>query len=95
MIAGERPEECSYCWRVEDNNDSTIFSDRIYKSHIYSIEDTMKLKELPHFSDYCTWAIVPIRGDLNNKNSEPTFGSGSEVMEGYTKEDYILFGDRK
>jgi organic radical activating enzyme len=48
MIAGERPEECSYCWRVEDNNDSTIFSDRIYKSHIYSIEDTMKLKELPH-----------------------------------------------
>jgi len=54
-----------------------------------------ELKTLPHFEDYCTWAIVPIRGDLNNKNSEPTFGSGSEVMEGYTKEDYILFGDRK
>lgn len=48
MIAGERPQECSYCWRVEDNNDPTIFSDRIYKSHIYSIEDMGRLKTLPH-----------------------------------------------
>jgi hypothetical protein len=54
-----------------------------------------ELKALPHFADYCTWAVVPIRGDLNNKTSTPDMGSGSEVMEGYTKEDYILFGDRK
>jgi hypothetical protein len=54
-----------------------------------------ELKELPHFTDYCTWAIVPIRGGLDNKNSAPNQGSGSEVMEGYTKEDYILFGNRK
>ena len=54
-----------------------------------------ELKALPHFVDYCTWAIVPIRGDLNNKNSAPNQGSGSEVIDGYTKEDYILFGDRK
>ena len=54
-----------------------------------------ELKELPHFADYCTWAVVPIRGDLNNKTSTPDMGSGSEVMIGYTKEDYILFGDRK
>jgi hypothetical protein len=54
-----------------------------------------ELKELPHFKEYCTWAIVPIRGDLNNKISTPDTGSGSEVMIGYTKEDYILFGDRK
>jgi hypothetical protein len=32
---------------------------------------------------------------LNNKTSTPDTGSGSEVMIGYTKEDYILFGDRK
>jgi len=54
-----------------------------------------ELKTLPHFTDYCTWAIVPIRGGLDNKNSQPNLKSGSEVMDGYTKEDYILFGDRK
>jgi organic radical activating enzyme len=48
MLSGERPSECSYCWRVEDNNDSNIFSDRIYKSHIYSIEDMTKLKDIPY-----------------------------------------------
>jgi len=62
-------------------------------------EETLSLEEelkaLPHFVDYCTWAIVPIRGSLDNKTSSPNSGSGREVMEGYTKEDYILFGDRK
>jgi organic radical activating enzyme len=54
-----------------------------------------ELKSLSHFKEYCTWAVVPIRGDLNNKNSAPNMSSGSEIMDGYTKEDYILFGDRK
>jgi organic radical activating enzyme len=55
-----------------------------------------ELKNLPYFSEYCTWAVVPIRGDLNNKNVQKGSGLGKdEVMEGYTKEDYILFGDRK
>jgi organic radical activating enzyme len=31
MLKGGRPEECDYCWNVEDN--SNEFSDRIYKSH--------------------------------------------------------------
>jgi organic radical activating enzyme len=53
------------------------------------------LKSIPEFTNYCTWAIVPIRGSLNNKNAQPGFASGSNIMEGYTKEDYILFGDRK
>ena len=30
MLEGKRPTECGYCWDVEDN--STQFSDRIYKS---------------------------------------------------------------
>jgi MoaA/NifB/PqqE/SkfB family radical SAM enzyme len=30
MLEGERPEECNYCWSVEDNSDS--FSDRVFKS---------------------------------------------------------------
>ena len=31
MLSGKRPEECDYCWNVEDN--SNEFSDRIYKSN--------------------------------------------------------------
>lgn len=54
-----------------------------------------ELKDIPFFTEYCTWAIVPIRGSLDNKNSQPNMSSGSEIMDGYTKEDYILFGDRK
>jgi hypothetical protein len=30
MLEGERPEECNYCWNIEDNSNS--FSDRIFKS---------------------------------------------------------------
>ena len=30
MLEGERPEECDYCWGVEDNSDR--FSDRTFKS---------------------------------------------------------------
>ena len=31
MLAGERPKECDYCWRVEDQG-KKFFSDRTYKS---------------------------------------------------------------
>ena len=31
MLDGERPKECDYCWRVEDQGDK-FFSDRTYKS---------------------------------------------------------------
>ena len=54
-----------------------------------------ELKDLPYFKEWCTWAVVPIRGSLENKNISVGTGAGSEVMEGYTKEDYILFGNRK
>jgi len=30
MLEGKRPDECNYCWNVEDNSDS--FSDRVFKS---------------------------------------------------------------
>lgn len=53
------------------------------------------LKSIPEFVNYCTWAIVPIRGSLENKNAKPGTASGQEIMIGYTKEDYLLFGDRK
>lgn len=52
-----------------------------------------ELKALPHFKDYCTWAFVPIRGSLKNKVALPGEASGSEIMAGYTEEDFKLFGD--
>jgi MoaA/NifB/PqqE/SkfB family radical SAM enzyme len=30
MLEGDRPDECNYCWNVEDNSNS--FSDRVFKS---------------------------------------------------------------
>jgi organic radical activating enzyme len=53
------------------------------------------LKAIPNFSDFCTWAFVPIRGTLQNKNAQPNDSAGSEVMIGYTKEDLKLFGAGK
>jgi len=32
MLEGKRPEECNFCWRVEDLNNSNLFSDRVRKS---------------------------------------------------------------
>ena len=33
MLEGVRPDECEYCWRVEDSDpDGNVFSDRITKS---------------------------------------------------------------
>lgn len=60
-----------------------------------ALELESALKAIPYFTEYCTWAMVPIRGSMDNNRSEPNHGSGSEIMAGYAKEDYILFGDRR
>lgn len=58
-----------------------------------SLEEDLKL--LPYFKEYCTWAYVPIRGGLNNKNIPKGSGLGSdEVMLGYTEDQFKLFGNR-
>lgn len=54
-----------------------------------------ELRLIPYFTDYCTWAIVPIRGSLENKNALPGKVAGEQIMIGYTAEDFKLFGDRK
>jgi len=55
-----------------------------------------ELKSLPYFVDWCTWAVVPIRGGLTNNKIPKGSGLGSdEVMDGYTEDDYKLFGSRK
>ena len=48
MLAGERPAECGYCWKVEDNSkDTGIFSDRVYQSARYTEKEINALKTLP------------------------------------------------
>ena len=67
----------------------------------HNIKDALELEEdlkaIPEFVNYCTWAFVPIRGSLNNKNvlREHATEAEDRVMEGYTEEDYKLFGSRK
>jgi organic radical activating enzyme len=48
MLEGKRPDECSYCWRVEDIGDDNVFSDRVYKSNFYSTEDILSLKDIDY-----------------------------------------------
>jgi len=40
MQAGERPQGCEYCWKIEDMGPDNV-SDRVYKSKIYS-EDSLE-----------------------------------------------------
>ena len=43
-----------------------------------------RLKAIPNFVNYCTWAIVPIRDG----------SKGDQIMDGYGNQDFELFGDR-
>src|SRR6056300_1535834 len=49
MLEGERPAECSYCWRVEDaaEKESGIFSYRVYQTQRYSKEEILAIKNMP------------------------------------------------
>jgi len=49
MLEGERPAECSYCWRVEDaaEKESGIFSDRVYQTQRYTKEEILAIKNMP------------------------------------------------
>lgn len=40
MLNGLRPEECEYCWKIEDN--STHYSDRVYKSADWWASDSFE-----------------------------------------------------
>jgi organic radical activating enzyme len=46
MLEGERPNECEYCWKVEDMGRDAV-SDRVFKTHIFSDEDIAESTKLP------------------------------------------------
>jgi organic radical activating enzyme len=50
MLEGKRPNECEYCWKVEDIGHDLI-SDRIFKTHIYSDEDIAATAQMPWEKD--------------------------------------------
>ena len=70
MLTGKRPEECDYCWNVEDNSDR--FSDRTFKSS----ESWSK----PHFDEIVNqdW-----RQDFNPRYVEVAFSNACNFKCSY------------
>jgi organic radical activating enzyme len=58
----------------------------------YTLEFEQMLKDIPGFTNYCTWAIVPIKD--NNFKIEDGPQVDGVLLKGYTKIDFELFGDR-
>lgn len=51
MLKGERPDECNYCWNIEDNSDS--LSDRVFKSaEPWSLPDYDNIKESSYSENF-------------------------------------------
>ena len=50
MQAGERPQGCEYCWKIEDIGRDNI-SDRVYKTVLYSDEDLQNAFQTPASDD--------------------------------------------
>ncbi len=50
MQEGERPQECEYCWKVEDIGRDNI-SDRVYKTEIFTDEDVQASVDMPWDED--------------------------------------------
>lgn len=51
MLEGKRPEECNYCWNIEDTSKS--YSDRIFKSsEPWSFDQMEAIKKLDWRADY-------------------------------------------
>jgi organic radical activating enzyme len=50
MLAGERPGECEYCWKMEDMGKDAV-SDRVFKTIIYEDKEVQQLASLPWDTD--------------------------------------------
>ena len=70
MLTGKRPEECDYCWGVEDNSDR--FSDRVFKSS--------ENWSLPHFDEIVN---ADWREDFNPRYVEVAFSNACNFKCSY------------
>ena len=75
MLTGKRPEECDYCWNVEDNSDR--FSDRTFKSN----ESWSK----PHFDEIVN---ADWREDINPRYVEVAFSNACNFKCSYCGPPY-------
>ena len=67
MLSGKRPDECNYCWNVEDN--STSYSDRTFKSsEQWSWDEFDSIKKSNLLSYFLTASINEIILSLFQKN---------------------------
>lgn len=82
MLEGERPEECDYCWRVEDSGPDAL-SDRIYKSaDTWAIPYIDTIKSMPWDRDVVpSYLEVSFSSVCNFKCSYCTPQVSSKWME--------------
>ena len=70
MLTGKRPEECDYCWGVEDN--SNRFSDRVFKS--------TESWSAPHYDEIVS---ADWRADFNPRYVEVAFSNACNFKCSY------------
>jgi len=71
MLEGERPEECYYCWNIENLGGDHISDRMIHSSSDYAVDEIEKLGKMP-------WDA-----DINPKYLEVSFGNGCNYRCGY------------
>jgi organic radical activating enzyme len=71
MLAGERPEECYYCWNIEDLDGEHISDRMIHSASEYSVPNIEKIAQMP-------WDK-----NINPKYLEISFGNGCNYRCGY------------
>ena len=71
MLEGGRPDECYYCWNIEDLEGEHISDRMIHSSSDYAINEIENLGNLP-------W-----NADINPKYLEVSFGNGCNYRCGY------------
>jgi len=65
MLEGKRPEECNFCWRIEDLNNPDLFSDRVKKSSNLWNDNTIEvIPKLPWDTN-----VIPKSMELDFSNA--------------------------
>jgi organic radical activating enzyme len=93
MLNGERPAECDYCWRIEDNKTNS-FSDRVYKSmDAFSFNDYDQIVDLTgdeniypryvevSFSNVCNFKCAYCGPNFSSKWAEEINKSGPYKLD--------------
>ena len=99
MLEGKRPDECNFCWNIEDNSKS--FSDRVFKSsEPWSLDQMEAIKKLSwrenynpryvevSFSNTCNFKCAYCGPQFSSKWVEEIDKHGS-YTDGYNDIEYL------